>query len=243
MARRCFSETPIEGPQATLSGAEAHHLLHVLRAQPGMPVVLFDGSGREFTAEVSRCSRSTVDLSISDVREVDRELPFQLTLAVAMPKGDRQRWIVEKAVEFGVTQLVPLVTERSEKLGSEKLSRYVVEASKQCGRNRLMTIAEPQRWADWLHSPAILAGSSPTDVRCWVAHPGGAALSSLDRVSVRPTMLAIGPEGGFADGEIEAARHAGWQVVGLGPRLLRIETAAIALVAALTTSHHDTFPC
>jgi 16S rRNA (uracil1498-N3)-methyltransferase len=235
MARRCYSEEPITRSQVALAGSEAHHLLHVLRATPGMKVVLFDGLGSEFDAEVAACGRSTVDLSIVNRREVDRELPFPLTLGVALPKGDRQRWIVEKAVELGVTRLVPLVTERSEKQGGEKLGRYVIEASKQCGRNRLMELAEPQRWDDWLHSPAILAEAAPpTTARRWIAHPTGRSLRIEDSVHNRPAKIAIGPEGGLSDGETADAVAAGWELIGLGPRILRIETAAIALVAALT---------
>jgi 16S rRNA (uracil1498-N3)-methyltransferase len=230
MSRRCFSETPIEGSHATLGGGEAHHLLHVLRATPGMNVVLFDGSGAEFDAEVTHCGRSSVELNVLARREVSRELSFSLTLGVALPKGDRQRWIVEKAVELGVSRLVPLVTERSEKLGSEKLSRYVIEASKQCGRNRLMEIAEPRRWADWLSLPEDATGSH----RSWVAHPTGRPLAAADLQEPLPTWLAIGPEGGLTDEEVHAAVVAGWEVVGLGPRILRIETAAVTLVAALT---------
>ena len=163
-------------------------------------------------------------------------MPFSLILGVALPKGDRQRWIVEKAVELGVTTLVPLATERSEKLGSDKLGRYVVEASKQCGRNRLMTIAEPLRWEEWLNSPAILAGNASTnEARRWVAHPGGQPIDAADKSTIQPTFLAIGPEGGFSEGEAAAAIDAGWRLIGLGPRLLRIETAAIVLVSALTT--------
>jgi 16S rRNA (uracil1498-N3)-methyltransferase len=235
MARRCYSETPIEGDQATLDGSEAHHLLHVLRAAPGMEVTLFDGSGCEFDAQVTACKRSTVELAVTERREVDRELPQTLVLGVALPKGDRQRWIVEKSVELGVTRLVPLVTERSEKQGGDKLGRYVIEASKQCGRNRLMEIAEPVRWDDWLHSPAILAGAAPpTEPRRWVAHPTGMQPTVTQFAEQRPTLLAIGPEGGLSDAEIESAAAAGWETVGLGERILRIETAALGLVACLT---------
>jgi 16S rRNA (uracil1498-N3)-methyltransferase len=231
MARRYFSEEPIAGPQVALAGGEAHHLIHVLRATPGTPVVLFDGSGAEFDAEVAGCNRSTVDLNVIERREVSRELSFALTLGVALPKGDRQRWIVEKAVELGVTRLAPLITQRSEKLGSEKLTRYVIEASKQCGRNRLMEIAQGQRWSDWLASRTD-AASLPS--RLWVAHPTGRGLTASDLGEPRPTLLAIGPEGGLTDEEVAAATAAGWEIVGLGPRILRIETAAIGLVAAIT---------
>src|SRR5690606_32869891 len=110
---RCYSHDRIASDQVTLDGSEAHHLLHVLRAAPGMSVTLFDGSGAEFEAEVAACKRSTIELRILQRREVDRELPYPLVLGVPLPKGDRQRWIVEKAVELGVTRLVPLITERS----------------------------------------------------------------------------------------------------------------------------------
>jgi 16S rRNA (uracil1498-N3)-methyltransferase len=231
MARRCFSETPIEGSSVSLSGNEAHHLLHVLRATPGMQVVLFDGSGAEFDAEVAACQRSSVKLTILERREVSRELPFTISLGVALPKGDRQRWIVEKAVELGVTRLVPLITERSEKPGGEKLQRYVIEASKQCGRNRLMEIAEPQRWANWVSQDL---NATHGGRRAWVAHPTGRSMTAYDLQRSLPTLLAIGPEGGLTEHEVADATAAGWDVIGLGPRILRIETAAISLVAGLT---------
>ena len=235
MARRCYSDAPITGDQATLDGSEAHHLLHVLRATPGMAVTLFDGSDQEFDAEVTACKRSTVELAIIESRLVDRELPQPLILGVALPKGDRQRWIVEKSVELGVTRIVPLITERSEKQGGDKLGRYVIEASKQCGRNRLMEIAEPMRWSDWLaaEAPAV-GGVSDAEPRRWVAHPTGVRPTAVEFAEQLPTLLAIGPEGGLSDGEVEAAVAAGWKAIGLGERILRIETAALGLVACLT---------
>ncbi|QDT71075.1 RsmE family RNA methyltransferase [Lacipirellula limnantheis] len=244
MPRRCYSESPIDGDLATLDGSEAHHLLHVLRAAPGMSVTLFDGSGREFDAEVTACKRSTVELAITERREVDRELPHPLVLGIALPKGDRQRWIVEKSVELGVSRLVPLITERSEKQGGDKLVRYVVEASKQCGRNRLMEIVEPMRWSDWLDADIRSVGgvfaadfahhAEPLRFRRWVAHPTGHRPTAAALAEQRPTLVAIGPEGGLSDAEVEAAVAAGWDVVGLGERILRIETAALGLVACLT---------
>jgi 16S rRNA (uracil1498-N3)-methyltransferase len=230
MPHRYFTSTPIAAGDVTLDGAEAHHLLHVLRARAGMEVVLFDGSGCEFDAEVTKCGRATVELAVRDRRSVDRELARPLTLGVPLPKGDRQRWIVEKAVELGVTRLVPLVTERSVatgERGGEKLDRYVIEASKQCGRNRLMEIAAPMDWSEWL-------AAAPAEARRIVAHPTGEAPGALHVASEQPTFAAVGPEGGFADSEVVAARDAGWHVVSLGPRILRIETAAVVLAAKLT---------
>ena len=112
-ADRYFVETPIGKTGAVLAGPEAHHLIHVMRAKPGVRVVLFDGSGAKFAGEVKRVGRAEVELAIHAREEIDRELPIELTLGVACPKGDRQKWLVEKAVELGVTRLVPLATAQS----------------------------------------------------------------------------------------------------------------------------------
>src|SRR5690349_4499478 len=98
MSQRFFSDQPITGDQATLADSEAHHLIHVLRVSTGDRVVLFDGSGCEFDASVARITRRDVQFEILARREVDRESPTHLTLAVPLPKGDRSRWLVEKAV-------------------------------------------------------------------------------------------------------------------------------------------------
>ena len=146
MSKRFFSDPTIPtdavGRSVELSAAEAHHLIHVMRAKAGQTVELFDGCGSEFTAEIQRVGRSQVELLITAQRKVDREPPVALTLAVALPKGDRQRWLVEKATELGVSCLVPLVTARGVAQpvdrAIERLRQSVIEASKQCGRNRLM---------------------------------------------------------------------------------------------------------
>jgi 16S rRNA (uracil1498-N3)-methyltransferase len=211
-----------------------------MRAEVGAEVVLFDGTGREFLAEVVQVGRGEVQLAILTQQKVDRELSTELTVAVALPKGDRQKWLVEKLVELGVTRLVPLITERSvaRPLPSvlERLQRTVVEASKQCGRNRLMEIAGPQLW------PAMVEAAAGVEHR-WLAHPAREkAAGDFCRDSLSPArqagptppgpiVLAIGPEGGFTDEEVGLAAAAGWQCVDLGPRILRIETAALLLVS------------
>ncbi|QDU86670.1 Ribosomal RNA small subunit methyltransferase E [Pirellulimonas nuda] len=235
MPDRYFSETPIEGPLATLAGSEAHHLLHVMRAGPGDRVTLFDGAGAEFDAEVQTLARATATLRVLERREVSRESARELVLAVAIPKGDRQKWLVEKLTELGVTSLVPLLTERSvvRLAGSalDKLRRNVVEASKQCGRNRLMEITAPRSWNECIEGFP--------EHRRLVAHPGVAA--GLTAGSQTPTVVAVGPEGGLTDHEVELAQQHGWRPIALGPRILRIETAAIAaatLVALADGGNH-----
>ena len=143
---RFFSVTPIDGDRAIIEGNELQHMAKVMRLKPGDTVALFDGSGMEFEATIDSIDRSSAQLDIVSATEVDRELPFELVVGVALPKGDRQQWLVEKCVELGVTQLVPLSTTRGVAQPKDKalqrLERWVVSASKQCRRNRLMQVAE-----------------------------------------------------------------------------------------------------
>lgn len=235
MSDRFYTSEPITGDRVTLDGQEAHHLLHVMRAKVGERITLFDGSGAEFAAEIAKCGRSDVETRVLERREVDRELPFTLVIGVSLPKGDRQKWLVEKLTELGVTELVPLTTERGVAQPTdsalERLARSVIEAAKQCGRNRLMQITPPQTFNDWVTN----ARSTP-DSRRLIAHPDGKSLPSLDLAIPLPTLLAIGPEGGFTDAEVAAALAHGWQSVHLGQRILRIETAAAALAAVVALS-------
>jgi 16S rRNA (uracil1498-N3)-methyltransferase len=235
MSDRYFVEVPIDGPRARIAGSEAHHLAHVMRAKPGALVTLFDGSGAEFAARVENVGRAEVELAVLARNEMDRELPVSITLGVALPKGDRQRWLVEKATELGVARLVPLEAERACDRASdamiERLRRAVIEASKQCGRNRLMQIHAPESLRDFL------AASSPRALRL-LAHPGAMPLArAIDEPTsagpILDVILAIGPEGGFTADEVEAAGGHGWRVVGFGPTILRVETAALAIAAAV----------
>jgi 16S rRNA (uracil1498-N3)-methyltransferase len=231
MTSRYFVDEPLSIGDATLTGPEAHHLIHVMRAVPGEQVVLFDGHGAEFQAVVGKIGRGEVKLSVLSRDEVDRESSIHVTLAVALPKGDRQKWLIEKAVELGVACIVPLSTERGVAQPIEsalvRLRRLVIEASKQCGRNRLMQIETPWNWSE-------LVAGTPHEASRLLAHPRldpsthpWVALS--DRV-----VAAIGPEGGFSDAEVSLALDAGWQPVDLGGRILRVETAALALATLAT---------
>jgi 16S rRNA (uracil1498-N3)-methyltransferase len=231
LADRFFHASPIEQAAVSLQGTEAHHLIHVLRAKPGLEVTLFDGSGAEFLARVERVDRSAVQLAILERSKVDRESPIAVTLGVSMPKGDRQRWLIEKATELGVATITPLVTERSvaQPTGEalRRFERAVIEASKQCGRNRLMTIAPPMQWSDF-----VASASGDACLRI-VAHPGSEPWSADRLLAVgraRQVIVAVGPEGGFTANEIQLALERHWVSTNLGPRILRVETAALALV-------------
>ena len=233
MADRYFCHETIKGDRAALDGAEARHLARVMRAKPGDSVVLFDGSGTEFQGRIENMGRDRIELLIESHESVDRELPFELTLAIAIPKGDRQRWLIEKMVELGAERLVPLRTERSvvvpKEKTIEKLRRTVIEATKQSGRNRLMEIAEPVDFS------TMIEMADPEAIR-WIAHPGQTTISqklAQRTITGSSVVVAIGPEGGFSDDEFSRAELSGWQPVGLGPRILRIETAALAVAARL----------
>lgn len=231
---RFFSENRIESDEITLDGEEAQHLLHVLRIRVGETLSLFDDSGREFLATLTLRGKKTAELKILQSEAIDRELPVPLTVGVSLPKGDRQKLLVEKLVELGVSELVPLIAERGVAQPTEaavqRLGKQVIAASKQCGRNRLMRIGEPQPLISWLSSPR--AGQR------WFADPDARhRLADFD-VSPEEATIAIGPEGGFSPREQGIAAEQGWQGLSLGPRILRVETAAwvasTLLIAALT---------
>lgn len=195
-------------------------------------MILFDGSGAEFLARVEQVERSSVRLAILERREVDRESRVAITLGVAMPKGERQRWLIEKATELGVTTLTPLITERSvaQPTGEalRRFERAVIEASKQCGRNRLMKITPAVRWIDFV------ASERAEDTVQMFAHPCGTVRSAELTAAIKSATkiaLAVGPEGGFTAAEVEQAIDRQWMAIDLGPRILRVETAALALVA------------
>ncbi len=243
MKRRFFVESAIEGDQVVISGTEASHMAVVNRLGPGDEVVLFDGSGREFQASISDVRKNSVTAEITGIDPVSRELPFQLSLAVALPKGDRQKILVEKLVELGVSTLWPVGCERSVAVAQSaavgRLRRRVIEASKQCGRNRLMEIREGVSFAQ-------LIGQEFSGQHRLIAHPG---LPAKSAVACRRTLLpaegvvvAIGPEGGFSDGEIELASRSGWNCLSLSSCILRVETAAVAAATLFGIGRLQTGP-
>ena len=225
MADRFFCPVPPIDGRLTLTGDEARHLARIRRVGVGEVVEAFDGRGAAWRAEVRAIARDRVDLAVLGPADPGRVAPCELTLATALPKGERVDWLVEKATELGVARLVPLRTGRSvvdPRAGKiDRLRRLVVEAAKQSGRARLMEIADPLPWPDLLRRDG-----SPIRL---IAHPGGAPATAWPRAGrARAAVLAVGPEGGFTDAEVDAARAAGWLTAGLGATLLRIETAGLA---------------
>ena len=229
MAERFHVAHPLAPGPVELHGPEAHHLATVCRLRPGDRVVLFNGDGHEYPAEVSATARRHVLLQVLSVESPQRELGFRLEVAAPLPKGDRAHFLLEKLTELGVTAFVPLQTHRSvvhpRETKREKLQRAVIEASKQCGRNVLLHVAPLTDWETYCNRREL---------------PGRRLLAHLAEVGTPPSItpdwregvaVAVGPEGGFTPEEVDQARACGWQPVQLGPRILRVETAALALAA------------
>ena len=229
MAVRFYSRDPLLLGCFTLEGTEAHHLLHVMRLGIGDEVTLFNGDGKQYRAVVISTAKRHVDLNVTKIESPDLELPFRLHVGSALPKGDRLDFLVEKLTELGVTEFTPLIAERSvvfvRDSKVEKFRQAVIEASKQCGRNVLMGVHSPLKVTEWCVQENLPVGK-------WIAHPGGVQVADLGRIR-DGLAIAIGPEGGFTEREVELALNAGFQSVSLGPRILRIETAAVAITACV----------
>jgi 16S rRNA (uracil1498-N3)-methyltransferase len=226
MSHRAYLPYPIALGDVEIGGAEAHHLAHACRVRPGESVVLFNGDGSEYHGQVVRVGRHAIGVRVERVATPAREPAHRLEVAAPLPKGDRGKFLIEKLTELGVTAYVPLRTERSvvhpAETHCDKLKRQVIEASKQCGRNTLMEVCELTSWE------RLVSSTTLPDYRL-LAHPGGQGVPALS--GERDLAIAVGPEGGFTDPETASARDAGWQLVSLGPRLLRVETAAMVLAA------------
>jgi 16S rRNA (uracil1498-N3)-methyltransferase len=233
MSERFYLNWPLAPGSVTLEGPEAHHLATVCRLRPGDALCLFNGDGHEYPARVVAVQRRSVNVEILGQHSPMRELPFRLEIAAPLPKGDRAQFLVEKLTELGVTAFVPLSMQRSvvqpREAKLEKLRRYVIEASKQCGRNRLMQVSEVTEWMKFIER-ADLPG------RRYLAHPGGGGKVRDLHGKDTDLIAAVGPEGGFTDGEVTEALAMGWMGIDLGARVLRVESAAIALAAVAATA-------
>ncbi len=203
--------------------------MRVLRANIGDRVMVFDGAGFEAEAVILEVSDFSMALQVGEARAVSLEPPQALTLAVALLKGDKLAEVVRACTELGVARFQLLVTDFADarEIGAQKLERLrrvALEASKQCRRSLVPEVLEPIRIADL---PSVACGI--------VAHPGSAALAREVATWDAPVTAATGPEGGFSGAEIELLGHKGFVAVGLGPRILRAETAPVALVASITS--------
>lgn len=221
-------------PTVVLSAEESHHAATSLRLSAGDGVVLFDGAGSEASGLITRVNRKRVDVEVSDVKQVPFELTCRLTLGVAMGRAHRQAYLVEKCTELGVAAIWPIIAEHSTaRPGASavtKWERRAVESAKQSGRAWVPQFEPP------MSLTTCLARARKFDV---------AAMADTDRAATpfpallerqrhaRSMLVLVGPEGGWSDAERDEAKRAGLTRIKLGPTVLRTETAAVALCAAV----------
>lgn len=237
MQRHRFFAPPeqIAASTITLTADEAHHLARVLRLSPGARVWVLDGAGHEYECEVARIGKQDVGLKISARMTAPVESPLRLELAQGLAKGDKFDWIVQKTTELGVSRIVPLLTvhseiRRVEDRAGKKVGRWErisLEALKQCGRCLLVEIADPIAWPEYAAAPAA-------DLNLIFSERGGRRLAQIaaeTELPITSIRLAIGPEGGWNERELDLAVEFGWLPIHLGARVLRTETAAVTAVA------------
>jgi 16S rRNA (uracil1498-N3)-methyltransferase len=235
---RFFVDAPLQADsELSLPPGAARHA-QVRRVQPGSALLLFDGAGCDWPATVLEVGRSQVRVRVGRPQPVTRELACAVTLALGMPANERMDTLVEKATELGVAAIQPLHTTRSVlRLAGERAERkrahwqaIAAAASEQCGRARVPVVAPVLDLADWL--PTCAART-----RLLLSLRAGArALADSDAVTSASLATLSGPEGGLTPEEEDAARRAGFVAADLGPRVLRADTAPLAVLAWLALS-------
>ena len=223
---------------ATVGGQELAHMRKVLRLRPGARVLLWDGEGTEHEALIRDYDGGVAVMTVVRSYRPERESPLAVTLAQAVGKGDKMDWIVEKSTELGVTCVAPFFSSHTVPRFAgdkgarrrERWEKIATAAARQSGRTRVPEIREPDGF------DAMLAGDWPCDARLlfWES-PSGRGLTSLGEElgSLHSVLVMVGPEGGFSEEEAASAAAQGFHVVGLGRRILRTETAAVAAVCAV----------
>lgn len=224
------------GSTVDLPEAVAHHL-HVVRLQPGAALTLFNGEGGQYRATLVESGKRRATAVIDGHEPIEAEAPYPVTLAQGLPEGSKMDWIVEKAVELGVTAIQPLAAARSVvRLSGDRLEKrqahwhgVIVAASEQCGRNRLAQLLPMADVQPWL---AGTAGAGAT--RILLSPRATESLAGWARANPpQAVTLLIGPEGGLSPQEEDAAVAAGALALSMGPRVLRTETAGLAALAVL----------
>jgi 16S rRNA (uracil1498-N3)-methyltransferase len=226
------------GTVCELPEGPARHV-QVWRLQPGDALTVFDGRGGEWSATVASMGRKSVSLLLGAHDPVERELPQQVTLALGMPANDRMDALVEKATELGAATIQPLMTERSVlRLAGERADKRVehwrgvaIAAAEQCGRTRVPHIAPVRTLADWLGAAPATGEAAAT--RWLLGFQDAVPLAQAAAGASTAVQVLSGPEGGLSPVEEELARARGFVTVGLGPRVLRADTAPLAVLAHL----------
>jgi 16S rRNA (uracil1498-N3)-methyltransferase len=229
--------------ELALETEASQHIAKVLRMQVGDALTLFNGDGNAYDARITSATKKSVAVKIEGHTSEDHESPLAIHLGIAVSRGERMDWVVQKTTELGVAEITPLFTERTEvKLSGDRAEKKLrhwrqiaINACQQCVRNRLPTVHSFTDASAWQREVDA--------ERKLVLHHR--ALSNNDSVSsTSPTTIAllIGPEGGLSEDEIACAEQAGFQSLRLGPRVLRTETAPLATIAILQSRWGDMAP-
>ncbi|MGB2246270.1 MAG: 16S rRNA (uracil(1498)-N(3))-methyltransferase [Alcanivorax sediminis] len=234
MSRRFFDDQDFAAGQVVeLGTAASHHIGKVLRMAEGDAIEVFNGRGGEWQARIQSISKKAVTVQLLSFNADNRTPPLAVTVALPMIKGDRMDYAIQKATEMGAARIVVLDTERCEvrlkgERADKKLAQWqaiAISACEQCGLNIPPVVAGVESLKSWLDSE--LPGQK------LIAHPGEQPFDPGTLLRDQPLVLLSGPEGGFSDEELDAAREAGFTSFALGERVLRAETAPVALLAAL----------
>ena len=239
MPPRLYVDLPLSaGATLDLPAGAARHV-QVLRLQPGGTVTLFNGRGGEWSARIERIGRSDVAVHVDAHDDVDREVPISVTIALGVPANDRMDTVVEKATELGVAVIQPLLCERSVlRLGGERAQKKVahwqavaVSACEQSGRTQVPRVDAVCTRAQW-----VLGLPRVVDAQRWMLSVRDSQTLPPPAFPPKRLLCLSGPEGGLTLAEENAARAAGFTPVTLGPRVLRADTAPLALLAHLGLS-------
>lgn len=243
---RIYSEQSLSvGQSLLLDARNSHYLLHVLRVKADQTLVLFDGHGMDYLATIKEVSRKSISVLINEVMpacDTVGESPLPVTLAIAISKGERMDWVMQKATELGVTRIQPLITQRVDvKLKPERMAKkidhwrgVIIGACEQSGRSVLPELLAVKAIAPWLTEDS-------SDFKLVLRAQGRRLTTLADEVTHKPASVSvlIGPEGGLDEDELTLAQNAGFLATGFGPRILRTETAPIVALSLLQEKWGD----
>ena len=230
---RIYTDQPLTaGAAVTLGEQQSHYLGRVLRLPVGAAVTLFNGDGNDYAASISAIDKRSVTVSIDSAAAVQTESPLAIHLGIAISKGERMDFVMQKATELGVSAITPLISERVEvRLSGERADKrwqhwrgVITSACEQCGRARLPQLHAVATLSDWI-------GNVDVEQRFVLHHRSEYSLDTATKP--RSVALLIGPEGGLSAAEIAAAERAQFAALTLGPRVLRTETAPLTALAIL----------
>jgi len=237
MARFYVPEPRIEEGRVRIEGSEARHLRKVLRLRAGEKVTIFDGSCKDFEGTIVEVGTSSVVIRIETISSTERDSGLDITLAQSLLKGEKMDYLIQKATELGIREIIPFFSSRSVPLleKSRRMERHhrwekiVIEASKQCGRGMLPRVNPLQDYSDVLRS-------SPLDsLRLILWEREGTGLKEILKESgeKKRIFFIVGPEGGLSQEEVDESKEKGFIPVMLGKRILRAETASLCLLSIL----------